>query len=667
MRKTVIVLMSLFILLNLFIVILSFYSLKPSSLRNSSGTLITGRGTSGTVGLVILGPELNVFIHSPENITYNFSIGDDYIIDLNVSADFTVDTWWYKLEDLRHGTTVNESVVFTPNDTINAVRWSNKITVFANDSSGSSASSSVIFFVSVPNSAPVLGAIDDGIFVCESNSLSYSFSASDADEDDLTADISPKNPFFVSSPTRINLTTVISSIFSGNLTKSDVGIYSEVVSVSDGEYVDTKNTNITVIEINNAPSVENVGVQTIYTQGDNSTFYKEVQVSDVENGNQSSGNFTFNLTFLNGNKFFDITQFGVMNVSGNDSIIGVYNLSLCVTDKAIENIHQNISLCGQDGLNQTVCQNFSLTVTDENRAPTITNYYPSNFSLSISGTGTLSFNITKYDPDGTIPDTYWYVDGFLKEYDSGSSYDKFEYSFGCGVSGTHTIKAEITDGLLNDSVEWTVSVERVQCPLPSEGGGGGGGGGIEGCATNWACDTWEVCQNAKASLEIGLLSGEDYRTVKDSCLEQNLDDSSCGVQIRKCFDLNSCNSSAGQPPEFQGCYYLEKPSCFDNVKNCHDGDCELLVDCGGPCDPCPTCSDGIQNQGEQDVDCGGPCPWKCPAEKPLQANKIQVVLFWSILIMLVLLAIIKVIKIVKLREKLIQIKRNIMKNEINEL
>jgi len=51
-----------------------------------------------------------------------------------------------------------------------------------------------------------------------------------------------------------------------------------------------------------------------------------------------------------------------------------------------------------------------------------------------------------------------------------------------------------------------------------------------------------------------------------------------------------------------------KPSCFDGIKNCHDGDCEEGIDCGGPCKACPSCSDGIQNQGETGVDCGGPCP-----------------------------------------------------------
>ena len=51
-----------------------------------------------------------------------------------------------------------------------------------------------------------------------------------------------------------------------------------------------------------------------------------------------------------------------------------------------------------------------------------------------------------------------------------------------------------------------------------------------------------------------------------------------------------------------------KPSCFDGIGNCHSGGCEEGVDCGGPCDPCMSCSDGIQNQAEEGIDCGGPCP-----------------------------------------------------------
>ncbi|HZV70127.1 MAG TPA: GEVED domain-containing protein [Saprospiraceae bacterium] len=52
------------------------------------------------------------------------------------------------------------------------------------------------------------------------------------------------------------------------------------------------------------------------------------------------------------------------------------------------------------------------------------------------------------------------------------------------------------------------------------------------------------------------------------------------------------------------------PTCSDGIKN--QG--ETGIDCGGPCKPCgsvPTCNDGIQNQGETGIDCGGPCA-PCP-------------------------------------------------------
>ena len=52
------------------------------------------------------------------------------------------------------------------------------------------------------------------------------------------------------------------------------------------------------------------------------------------------------------------------------------------------------------------------------------------------------------------------------------------------------------------------------------------------------------------------------------------------------------------------------PDCTDGILN-QD---EEKVDCGGTiCNACPTCTDGIQNQGERHVDCGGPCD-ACPPD-----------------------------------------------------
>ncbi len=52
----------------------------------------------------------------------------------------------------------------------------------------------------------------------------------------------------------------------------------------------------------------------------------------------------------------------------------------------------------------------------------------------------------------------------------------------------------------------------------------------------------------------------------------------------------------------------EPDSCSDGLQN--QG--EQGVDCGGPCGPCGACSDGVQNQDEEGVDCGGSCPDACP-------------------------------------------------------
>ncbi len=55
------------------------------------------------------------------------------------------------------------------------------------------------------------------------------------------------------------------------------------------------------------------------------------------------------------------------------------------------------------------------------------------------------------------------------------------------------------------------------------------------------------------------------------------------------------------------------PTCTDGIQN--QG--EAGVDCGGPCTPCPTCNDGIQNQGETGIDCGGPCAACAPPPNPI--------------------------------------------------
>jgi len=407
----------------------------------------------------------NISIISPENKTYSTNV-----LLLNYTA-INYYQLWYNLDSEQ-----NVSLYGLPRN-FNASMGSHTLFLYANNGDGYTVVKNVTFYVLVNNTAPVLGNMSKDLYVCEGSALSYWINATDAEADDLQVSIDPLGPFFVYPTDFTGQAFIRSELFSGILAKNRVGKYSPTVSVSDGQYSDTKNINITVIEINNPPVITPVGVQTIYTRGANRTFTKQIDVHDIESGDANSGKLSFNLTFINGPKLFDISKNGTMTITGNDSIVGVYNISVCATDQALPSIPDNISLCGQNGLNMTSCSNFSLTVTNDNRPPVITSFYPNATLLNALGTKNIHFNISTYDADGTIPDIYIYVNNASREYISGNSTASFNVAFACGISGLQFVKAEITDGLLNDSVSWNISLSNSPCPIPESSGGGGGGGG----------------------------------------------------------------------------------------------------------------------------------------------------------------------------------------------
>lgn len=606
---------------------------------------ITGHvvNDSGIVQIVIE-ESFNVWIYSPENITYNFDKGDPYLIALNVSSDFVVevDGWKYSLYDLRHGVYEEEDRPFTPNDSISAVRWENLLTVSALSDQGQWVSSSVVFYVHVNNSAPIIGNISDPILVCEGSSLNYGFNATDVDEDDLIGDISPKNPFYLSSQGRV-LDVSFFKIVSGFLDKGDVGTYVESISVVDPwDGVDNRDVEVEVIEINNVPVLENIGAQTVWLTGDDSNFYYVVDVVDIEDGVTGDGNFEFNLTWGGNENLFDVgVVTGVMNYS---PVVGhegrIYNLEICVEDNALETAHENISLCApRSNESEVVCDTFSLTVTDENRAPVIVSYSPNESTFDVAGLQVVEYNVSVYDADGTIPDIVWFVDGVERRYIENESEDEFVYAFGCENGGAHRVEIVTSDGLLNDSQRWDILVSEVECPIESSGGGGGGGGG-DFCIEDWFCDDWKVCQNVERSFDSGMLSLEDYSVAREACFQNREEDGRfCGFQITQCYDLSVCNRTnpiLPRPPEKRFCYFTENPGCFDGITNCHDGACEVLVDCGGPCGPCATCSDGEQNQGEFGVDCGGPCPYLCEPEVSFAALSSVLIVVAIVLVIVIL-------------------------------
>ncbi|MBT7568071.1 hypothetical protein HN630_04135, partial [archaeon] len=171
------------------------------------------------------------------------------------------------------------------------------------------------------------------------------------------------------------------------------------------------------------------------------------------------------------------------------------------------------------------------------------------------------------------------------------------------------------------------------------------------CSEEWVCEGWGVCQNAKRSFDARSLSLEDHFSVQEICSQNKYDERFCGFQLTSCKDLNLCNNNTvprvTKPSEMQVCYFTEDPSCEDGITNCHGKGCELLVDCGGPCEPCATCSDGKKNQGESGIDCGGPCPYACAEEQPLRTSMFAILGLLAVSLIAIAFIIVKGFNIVR--------------------
>lgn len=596
----------LFLAVILVILINFVIILKSSSLDFPTGHVSAG----GIISIIIQANPFTIYLHSPKNQTYSFSIGDNYTLDLNVSSDYEYDSWYYKLEDLKHDLLIKDYTLFTPNTSFEAGRWSNRLSILAS-SPLINSTSSIIFYVFVPNSAPVIHNLDSEILACEGSILSHLFNLSDIDEDNLSLTIDPLSIFYVESQ-RINFTSYSGEVFSILLNKSHIGNHERIIYLDDEQYVDSENIVIDVIEINNYPNIFYPGVKTIWTRGENSTLNMQVLSEDLESGDQDLGNLKFNISF-SGEHLFNISSNGSLYYNSSLNYLGVHNITVCVEDTGLSSIHENISYCGQDGGNLSSCTNFSLTITNENRAPEFLVSYPStSFGSSlvlINSTSSYLFNVSVKDADGTIPDVYWYLDEELVNLESNLlSY--YSYASVCGIAAIKTLEVIVSDGLINQSINWTLLISTPACSVPSTGGGSSGGGssGSSGryinCTSKFVCEDWETCRN-----DFSLLSQNETVKILQQCSIFGLSDYQCGFQRTLCRDVLFCNFN--DIINLQACHYTVNPNCYDGIKNCHDGKCELLVDCGGACVSCSTCSDEIQNGDEEGIDCGGPCPLRC--------------------------------------------------------
>ena len=564
----------------------------------------------------IINFEIKLYNRAPYwiNYTRNFGIFEDEQFYLNLST-FVIDPENDTIIFTHNSTpqlfpsfnlTLEGIINFTANDSDVGIHW---INITATDILNFSNSSIFNFTIYNINDAPVLEPIPD-LEACEDKSFYYKVNASD---EDLQIPNSPEKLHFYDNTSLFVINEDTGEIsFIPNFLQ--LGLHNIRIWVSDEEAADFKDFYLDIIEVNDAPVLQYIGAQTVYV---NDSFNYSVFASDEEDGDSPS-DLRFNLTFINGTKFFDIDPItGLINFTANDSIIGTYLIKVWVNDTGLVQIHPNATLTCNDGTPKSDYEIFSLTITQKNRPPNITSYYPLELNITIEETETIVFNVTVEDPDGTIPTIMWYVnDTLIKQVNSLN--DTFIFITDYTSAGKYNITINASDGELSDNITWNVTVldkPIVQVTYPP----GGEMGGVIAkavCKELWICTDWSKCQNATIP-ESKKLLGDKYEQIIEECNIKNISYGNCGFRTRICKDNNKCGTFINKPAELEACFYTPAPSCNDGIRNCHGpfGLCEILVDCGGPCPPCPTCSDGIQNQGEEGIDCGGPCP-PCEYEYP---------------------------------------------------
>lgn len=126
--------------------------------------------------------------------------------------------------------------------------------------------------------------------------------------------------------------------------KSDVGNYNITLTVRDSSNLtDTLQFNITIIEINHNPTITQESNKTTSV---NRTLSFNLNGTDIENGNDSTGNLTYiyqllsdgNTTdFINNNQAKFNTTSGFFNVTFNDTQSGSYHINFTINDTSTRN------------------------------------------------------------------------------------------------------------------------------------------------------------------------------------------------------------------------------------------------------------------------------------------------------------------------------------------
>jgi hypothetical protein len=143
-----------------------------------------------------------------------------------------------------------------------------------------------------------------------------------------------KDPAYPTSSGSLANKSKYEAIFTPN--KSDVGSYNITINITDqGNLSEVLEFNLTVQEVEHSPNLMNL---TNHSSAVNRHLYYDINSTDVEEKNDSSGNLTYKIDFLQGDDFITNnesifnTSSGILDIVFNLTQGGTYQLNISVND-----------------------------------------------------------------------------------------------------------------------------------------------------------------------------------------------------------------------------------------------------------------------------------------------------------------------------------------------
>ncbi|ODS35834.1 hypothetical protein BEH94_05620 [Candidatus Altiarchaeales archaeon WOR_SM1_SCG] len=341
----------------------------------------------------------------------------------------------------------------------------------------------------------------------------------------------------------------------------------------------TQEINVKITPVNDPPINEIADIS--FDEDNVSAKYLDLEVSDIETSSND----------------LKISVNPVKNLDAVLAAVDIDNNTHLLTITPVENAYGSDTMIIDvtDADNKTTSRLVKVTINPVNDMPSIDSASPEN-NVTITEGESQTFEITKSDPDGTVPKVKWYLDSSRV-----STGDSYVYFSDYGSAGTYNVTVLVSDETMANSHEWTLNVnynpdydndgvsnENDTCPGTHTGKTvdlTGCSCSQKNCAEDQFCDALAQCQNLNCSegdypFNHTCEANMTYCPIHTNCLSNE----TCNTTNNKCQTLN-CPTN--HEPFNHHCYHncdrnydkihvhnwddlMTSYKCFLGIKNCNN-------------------------------------------------------------------------------------------------